>query len=212
MTLQRSALHPLTVTSGGSLQEQFGWELPQVYTDAAREYRAATEEAALHDASYVGRLRVTGDDALDLLNRLSTNQVLALEPGQGAPTILTTDRGRILDLIDLRPRIRSGERRLVTGELRGELRLEGVSFAYANRLPVLEDVSIEMPAGRTTAIVGATGSFIPALVFSAALIGLAILNYLFLLGKAEPITFEPTSAQVNSHEQPNEQRRADARA
>jgi sugar phosphate permease len=64
----------------------------------------------------------------------------------------------------------------------------------------------------TGAIVGATGSFIPALVFSAALIGLAILNYLFLLGKVEPITFEPTSAQVNSHEQPNEQRRADARA
>ena len=47
----------------------------------------------------MGRLKATGDDALDLLNRLSTNQVSNLEPGQGAPTILTTDRGRILDLI-----------------------------------------------------------------------------------------------------------------
>ncbi|QCP53549.1 MFS transporter [Trinickia violacea] len=42
----------------------------------------------------------------------------------------------------------------------------------------------------TGAIVGATGSFIPALVFSSALIGLAILNYLFLLGKVEPIRFD----------------------
>ncbi len=70
-----------------------------VYTDTASEYRAANEAAAIHDTSRVGRLKATGDDALDLLNRLSTNQVLNLEPGQGAPTILTTDRGRILDLI-----------------------------------------------------------------------------------------------------------------
>ncbi|MEW7849154.1 MFS transporter [Massilia aurea] len=39
----------------------------------------------------------------------------------------------------------------------------------------------------TGAIVGATGSFEYALVFSAALIVIAILNYLFLLGKVERI-------------------------
>jgi folate-binding protein YgfZ len=99
MTLQRSALHFIAVAAGGDLQEQFGWELPRVYTDASFEYRAATEAAAVHDTSYIGRLKATGADALDLLNRMSTNQVLGLEPGQGAPTILTTDRGRILDLL-----------------------------------------------------------------------------------------------------------------
>lgn len=36
-------------------------------------------------------------------------------------------------------------------------------------------------------IVGATGSFVPALLFSAALIIIAILNYLFLLGKVKQI-------------------------
>ncbi|WP_197339122.1 MFS transporter [Ralstonia solanacearum] len=57
----------------------------------------------------------------------------------------------------------------------------------------------------TGAIVGATGSFIPALVFSAALIGLAIVNYLFLLGKVEPIAFEPNTAtqDSNSHGRSN---------
>ncbi len=70
-----------------------------VYTDTAAEYRAITESAGLHDSSYTGRLRATGDDALDLLNRLSTNGIINLAPGQGAPTILTTDRGRILDLL-----------------------------------------------------------------------------------------------------------------
>ncbi|AGN38018.1 MFS transporter [Bacillus paralicheniformis] len=36
-------------------------------------------------------------------------------------------------------------------------------------------------------IVGATGSFVPALLFSAVLIVIAILNYLFLLGKVKQI-------------------------
>lgn len=53
----------------------------------------------LYDHSNAGRLQATGADALDLLNRLSTNRVDHLQPGQGAPTILTTDRGRILDLL-----------------------------------------------------------------------------------------------------------------
>jgi ACS family glucarate transporter-like MFS transporter len=39
----------------------------------------------------------------------------------------------------------------------------------------------------TGAIVGATGSFVPALLFSAGLIVIAILNYLFLLGRVERI-------------------------
>ena len=43
----------------------------------------------------------------------------------------------------------------------------------------------------TGAIVGATGHFTWALVFSAALVLLGIFNYLFLLGKVEPIIEEP---------------------
>ena len=73
--------------------------LTPVYTNVATEYQAITEAAGLHDSSYTGRLKATGDDALDLLNRLSTNGIINLAPGQGAPTILTTDRGRILDLL-----------------------------------------------------------------------------------------------------------------
>ncbi|TKC86342.1 MFS transporter [Trinickia terrae] len=55
----------------------------------------------------------------------------------------------------------------------------------------------------TGAIVGATGSFIPALVFSSALIGLAILNYLFLLGKVEPIRFDDNPMELDAHVERN---------
>ncbi len=99
MVLQRSALHSISEGSGVTFHERFGWELPAAYFDVLSEYQAATTGAALHDVSYTGRLKATGADGLDLLNRLSTNKVIDLEPGQGAPTVLTTERGRILDVI-----------------------------------------------------------------------------------------------------------------
>ena len=96
---KRSALHSVATAAGSDFLELHGWALPEAYTDLASEYKSATTATAVYDASYMGRLKATGDDALDLLNRLSTNKVVDLEPGQGAPTILTTDRGRILDMI-----------------------------------------------------------------------------------------------------------------
>jgi folate-binding protein YgfZ len=102
-TLQRSPLYASHAAAGAHFQAHLGWELPQWFGDPAAEYRAALEErgvaAALHDRSHAGRLRAAGKDALDLLHRLSTNAVRDLAPGQGAPTVLTTDRGRILDLV-----------------------------------------------------------------------------------------------------------------
>ena len=62
-------------------------------------YRAANEAVALVDRSAVGRLRVTGADTLDLLDRLSTNHLQDLAPGHGLYTVLTTNKGRIVDLL-----------------------------------------------------------------------------------------------------------------
>jgi folate-binding protein YgfZ len=44
-------------------------------------------------------LRVSGRDALDLLHRLSTNDLGDLGPGEVRETVLTTDKGRIVDLL-----------------------------------------------------------------------------------------------------------------
>lgn len=42
---------------------------------------------------------MTGADRLDLLNRLSTNQLNNLTAGQGRQTILTNEKGRIIDVL-----------------------------------------------------------------------------------------------------------------
>ena len=66
---------------------------------AAEEYRAAHRAAILVDRSDLGRLALRGRDALDLLHRLTTNGIKDLRPGQGAATLFTTPKGRILDLV-----------------------------------------------------------------------------------------------------------------
>ena len=74
---------------------------------AAGAYRAAHEDAILVDRADVAALRLDGKDALDLLHRLTTNDVKGLAEGSGAATVFVTAKGRILDLVTLH-RFRGG--------------------------------------------------------------------------------------------------------
>lgn len=64
-------------------------------------YAAAHSSAIVVDRSDLGMLKFTGQTRLDLINRMSTQKVLNLDPGQGAATVLTTDIGRIIDRLIL---------------------------------------------------------------------------------------------------------------
>ena len=142
MAAQRAKLHRVATDRGATFQERDGWELPMSYGSSSDEYRAALEGAALYDSSHVGRIRATGEDTLDLLNRISTNEVVSLEPGQGAPTVLTTDRGRILDLITVH---NLGDHvLLLTGPEAREQVVE-----WIDKYTIVEDLELEDITGQT---------------------------------------------------------------
>lgn len=65
---------------------------------------------------------------------------------------------RVLDLLDTPITIPSGGRPLPLDGVRGALCFEGVTFGYAGREPLLRNFQLEVPAGSTVGIVGATGS------------------------------------------------------
>lgn len=65
---------------------------------------------------------------------------------------------RVLNLLETPIAICTGDRPLDPRHVKGEVRFESVSFAYAGRAPVLKNVSLHVPAGQTIAIVGSTGS------------------------------------------------------
>jgi len=66
-------------------------------TTIETEYRAAQTASVMIDASAWGRLRVTGQQRLDFLHRMSTNDLLKLQVGQGAATVFATPIARIID-------------------------------------------------------------------------------------------------------------------
>jgi folate-binding protein YgfZ len=84
----------------------------------------------------MGRLKASGKDALDLLNRLSTNKVVDLQPGQGAPTILTTDRGRILDLVSV---VNTGDHVLLVTSPG----TQPAVIAWLDKYTIMEDLAVE---------------------------------------------------------------------
>ena len=65
---------------------------------------------------------------------------------------------RILDLLGVKSSIVDGSRRLKTEDVRGHMRLDNGSFAYSDGRPVIDRLTLDVPAGDTVAIVGATGA------------------------------------------------------
>ncbi|HYN15372.1 MAG TPA: ABC transporter ATP-binding protein [Terriglobales bacterium] len=66
--------------------------------------------------------------------------------------------GRINEIFQERPEIQDGVRPdAAPPTIRGEIEFRNLSFAY-NGVPVLDDISLKIPAGSSLAVVGATGS------------------------------------------------------
>lgn len=73
--------------------------MPALDSVTTQEYWAAKRDVALADRSNLGRLEMTGADCQDLLHRLSTQDLRTLKAGAGAATVLTSDKGRVIDLV-----------------------------------------------------------------------------------------------------------------
>ena len=102
----------------------------------------------VHHTDY-GCLKATGEDTLDLINRLSTNKVEHLEPGHWAPTVLTTDRGRIVDLLCV---VHAGDHvLLITSPGQQQPVIE-----WLDKYTIMEDLEVE-DVSRSTAVVALAG-------------------------------------------------------
>ncbi len=73
--------------------------IPLHFGDLKAEYYAALQQCILLDRSHEGRITLSGADRFDLLNRMSTNNMLNMQPGEGRATIFTNPNARILDRV-----------------------------------------------------------------------------------------------------------------
>lgn len=65
---------------------------------------------------------------------------------------------RVMNLLDTPIEIHPGDIPLPLSAVRGEIEFKNIYFSYQNRYPVIQDLSLKIPAGKTIAIVGSTGS------------------------------------------------------
>lgn len=65
---------------------------------------------------------------------------------------------RMIEVLDTEAEIKDRLNAVDAGKLKGNIRFDKVSFYYEKDEPVLKDISVEIPAGRTVALVGPSGA------------------------------------------------------
>jgi aminomethyltransferase len=78
-----------------------GWQMPFAYDSAIDEAAEPRRHAIVMDFSHAGRIRIAGDGALDLLERMCVSDVAHQEDDHAAPTLLCNDGGGIIDACTL---------------------------------------------------------------------------------------------------------------
>jgi glycine cleavage system T protein (aminomethyltransferase) len=96
-TLRRTPLHDRHVALGARMVPFAGWEMPVQYEGVIQEHRAVREDAGAFDVSHMGELEVEGPRARELLQGLLSNDLERIEPGGAQYTLLTNERGGIVD-------------------------------------------------------------------------------------------------------------------
>ena len=98
----RTPLYAEHADAGGRFVTFAGWRLPVHYGSILDEARAVRTGAGMFDVSHMGRVRVRGRDALDVLQLLGTNDLRKVAPGRAQYTLwCTPDGGTIDDLINV---------------------------------------------------------------------------------------------------------------
>jgi aminomethyltransferase len=83
---------------GGKMVDFGGWDMPVQYPAGVIEEHLRTRTASgLFDVSHMGEIWVEGHDAIEFVNRLTTNDVTKLVDGQAHYSALTNENGGLVD-------------------------------------------------------------------------------------------------------------------
>jgi aminomethyltransferase len=96
-TLLTTPLHDRHVALGARMVPFAGWEMPVQYEGVIEEHRAVRTDAGVFDVSHMGEIEVEGPRAHGLLQELLSNDLDRLDHGEAQYTLLTNERGGIID-------------------------------------------------------------------------------------------------------------------
>jgi aminomethyltransferase len=96
-TLKRTPLYARHVAAGARMVPFAGWEMPVQYEGVIPEHRAVRTDCGAFDVSHMGELHVDGPTSLSFLQEMLSNDLSRLADGEAQYTLLTNERGGIVD-------------------------------------------------------------------------------------------------------------------
>jgi aminomethyltransferase len=95
--LKRTPLYELHRAAGAKFVDFGGWEMPVQYTSILEEHKAVRTAVGLFDVSHMGEIDIRGPRALEVVQRLTTNDASKLEAFQVQYSALCYPHGGIVD-------------------------------------------------------------------------------------------------------------------
>jgi aminomethyltransferase len=96
-TLRRTPLYERHAALGARLIPFVGWEMPVQYSSIAEEHLAVRRSAGVFDVSHMGQLEIEGAGAHEYLQGRLSNDLDRIGPAKAQYTLLTNERGGIVD-------------------------------------------------------------------------------------------------------------------
>jgi aminomethyltransferase len=96
-TIQKTALHSVHVALGAKMVPFAGFDMPVRYSSDLDEHHTVRNGVGVFDVSHMGEFRVTGPQAFDLVQWLTSNDVSKLSPGKIQYSCLPNGKGGIVD-------------------------------------------------------------------------------------------------------------------
>ncbi|MFN8591273.1 MAG: glycine cleavage system aminomethyltransferase GcvT [Thermomicrobiales bacterium] len=95
--LKQTALRSRHEALGARMIPFAGWLMPVSYRGILDEHRAVRQAAGLFDLGHMGQVGITGPDALPFLQKVTTNDVSVLAPGDAQYSMLPNPQGGVID-------------------------------------------------------------------------------------------------------------------
>ena len=95
--MKQLVLSDIHKTLGGKMVEFAGYNMPVQYEGVKTEHHTVRNEVGVFDVSHMGEVFVTGENSLDFLQYITTNDVSKLNPGGIQYTCLPNSDGGIVD-------------------------------------------------------------------------------------------------------------------
>ncbi len=97
MATRTTPLYQAHADRGATFTDFGGWEMPVEFDSIRTEHTAVREAVGKFDVSHMGQLVVDGPDAGRLCHRLTTNDIVGLDPGEARYAAITDTDGIMLD-------------------------------------------------------------------------------------------------------------------